>query len=57
MPRRVGDDERAFFGREITIADVERDLLLAFGLETVEQQGEVDGLPGRPECLRILRVS
>ena len=54
MPRRVGDDERALSGREIAITDIDRDLLLAFGLETVEQQGEVDRLPGRSECLRIL---
>ena len=53
MPRRVGDDEGARFGREIAIGDVDRDALLALGLEPVDEQREVDRVVGRAEFLRI----
>ncbi len=54
MARRVGDDELAAGGREETIGDVDRDALLAFGREPVQQQGEIDRVSGRPVLARIL---
>ena len=39
---RVGDDERALVGGEETIGDIDGDALLALGLETVHEEGEVD---------------
>ena len=53
MAGRVGDNERALFGREIAISDVDRDALLAFGLEAVDQKRIVDRLAGRAELLRV----
>ena len=38
----VGDDELALGAREIAVSDVDRDRLLAFGRETVDQQRKVD---------------
>ena len=41
VARRVGDDERcAWLGGEIAVGDVDRDALLALGLEPVDQQRE-----------------
>ena len=53
MARRVGDDERALVGGEIAIGDIDRDALLALGLEAVDQQREVDFLAGRAVLLRV----
>src|SRR6185503_20625137 len=39
---RVGDDELALRGREVAIRDVDRDALLALGLEAVGEECEVD---------------
>ena len=50
---RVGDDERALFGGEIAIGDVDGDALLAFGLEPVDQKRIVDRLACRAELLRV----
>ena len=41
---RVGDDELALARREIAVGDVDRDALLALGLEAVGEEGEVDRL-------------
>ena len=42
VTRRVGDDEGAFVGRKRTIGDVDRDALLAFRLEAVDQKRQVE---------------
>jgi hypothetical protein len=42
VPGRVGDDELAPRRREVAVGDVDRDALLALGLEAVGQQREVD---------------
>ena len=42
MPGRVGDDELALRRREVPIRDIDRDSLLAFGLQAVGEQREVD---------------
>ena len=42
MPRRIGDDEFAARRREIAISHVDGDLLLAFGLQAIDQQREVE---------------
>src|SRR5436853_566257 len=39
---RVGDDELALVGREVAVGDVDRDPLLALGLQAVGQQRQVD---------------
>jgi hypothetical protein len=36
VPGRVDDDERAPLGREVAVRDVDRDALLALGLQAVE---------------------
>ena len=51
---RIGDDEGARFGGEIAIGDIDGDALLAFGLEAVDEQREVDRILGRAELFRIL---
>src|SRR5680860_1154314 len=52
MAWRVGHDELPPGRREIAIGDVDRDALLALGLKTVDQQGEVE-FPA-PRCVRTL---
>ena len=42
VARRIGDDEFPPWRREIAIGDVDGDLLLAFGLQAVDQQREVE---------------
>ena len=42
MARRIGDDEFAARRREIAISDVDGDLLLALGLEAVDQERKVE---------------
>ena len=37
----VGDDELAALGGEVAVGDVDRDALLTFGRQPVEQQGEI----------------
>src|SRR5271165_1965887 len=54
MARRVRDDEGARERREIAIGDIDGDALLALRLETVDQQGEIDGVLG---CTEFFRVS
>ena len=39
---RISDDEAAATGRKIAISDVDRDALLAFRLQPVDQQGEIE---------------
>ena len=41
---RVGDDELALARREVAVGDVDRDALLALGLEAVGEEREVDRL-------------
>ena len=41
MPRRVGDDVFARAGREIAICHVDGDALLALGLQTIGEQGQI----------------
>ena len=53
VPRRVGEDELAARGGEIPVRDVDRDALLALGLEAVGEQREVDR-PGRAVLRRLL---
>ncbi len=53
MAGRIGDDERALFGCEITISDIDGDALFAFSLEPVDQKRIVDIRPGRAEFLRV----
>ena len=50
---RVGDDEVRAGGREIAVGDVDRDALLALGLEPVDEQREIDVLAGRAVAPRI----
>ena len=53
VPRRVGQDELAPRGREVPVRDVDRDALLALGLQAVGEQREVDR-PGRAVLRRLL---
>ena len=48
VARRIGDDEFAARRREIAIGDVDGDLLLALGLQAVDEQREVE----RAACRR-----
>jgi hypothetical protein len=48
VARRVGDDEFPPRGREIAIGDVDGDLLLALGLEPVDQQRKIKRPTPRP---------
>ena len=47
VARRIGHCERPLVGREIPIGDIDRDLLLALVLESVQQQREIDIASGR----------
>jgi len=40
---RVADDELALGRGEVTISHVDRDALLALGLQAVREQGQIDG--------------
>ncbi len=42
VARAVGDDVLALLGVEIAVGDVDRDALLALGLQAVDEQREVD---------------
>ena len=42
VPRGVGDDELALLGGEVAVGDVDRDPLLALGLETVGEERRVE---------------
>jgi hypothetical protein len=53
MPRRVGDDEFALFGREEAIGDVDSDALFALGGEAVDEEREVDLVALRADFLRV----
>jgi hypothetical protein len=44
---RVGDDELPLRRCEEAVGDVDRDALLALGLQPVDEQREVEVLPGR----------
>ena len=52
-PGRVGEDELAPAGREVAVRDVDRDALLALGLQAVGEEREVDR-PGGPVLRRLL---
>jgi hypothetical protein len=47
VSRAVGDDVLATVGVEIAIGDVDRDPLLALGLQAVDEQREIHFAPGR----------
>jgi hypothetical protein len=53
VPRRVGDDEFALRGREVAVRDVDRDALLALGLEAVGEEREVDRLAAGARLERV----
>jgi hypothetical protein len=46
VARGVGNDELALLGGEVAVGDVDRDALLALGLQAVGQQRQVDRLAG-----------
>ena len=53
VARRVGDDELAALGRKEAVGDIDRDALLAFGAEAVEQQREIKRVALGAEAPRI----
>ena len=51
VARAVGDDELALVGVEVAVGDVDRDALLALGLQAVHQQRQVHFAgPSCPTC-------
>ena len=44
MPRGIGDDEATFGRREEAVGNVDGDALFALGLQSVNQQGEIQPL-------------
>ena len=54
VPGAVGDNERAPRGRKKPIGDIDGDALLAFVLQPIEQQREIDILAGRAKAPRLL---
>ena len=46
VPRAVRDDVLAHFGVEVSVSDVDRDALLALGLQAVHEQREVHRVAG-----------
>ena len=53
VARGVGDDELAVLGREEPVGDVDRDALLAFGRQTVEEEREVEVAALRADLGRV----
>jgi hypothetical protein len=53
VPGRVGNDERPDVGAEEAIRDVDRDALLALGLQAVDEQREIQRLALRAELARV----
>ena len=53
VARTVGDDELAPARREVAVRDVDRDALLALGLEAVHQQRQIDLAARRPLPLAV----
>ena len=53
MPRRVGHDVLAPLGREEPVGDVDRDPLLALGLQAVDEQRKIERLALRAELARV----
>ncbi len=53
VARGVGDDELAVLGREEPVRDVDRDALLAFGRQTIEEEGEVEVAALRADLRRV----
>ena len=54
---RIGDDELALRRCEVTVGDIDRDALLALGLEPVGEEREVDRLAAagaRRECVELV---
>ncbi len=54
MPRRVGHDEHTAVGGEESVRDVDRDALLALGLEAVDEQGQIELITRGAELPGIL---
>ena len=42
MPRGVGDNKFALLGREVAVGDIDGNPLLALGLQTVNQQRQIE---------------
>jgi len=53
VPRGVGDDELPARRAEVAPGDVDRDPLLALGLQAVDEEGEIEREAARPEPLRV----
>ena len=53
MPRRIGNDEFAFFGGKESIGHINRDALFALGNKTVDQQREIYVLPLGADLLAV----
>ncbi len=45
MARAIGHDKLALFGAEEPVGHIDRDALLAFGSQSIDQQGEIDFRP------------
>ena len=50
---RVGNDEFALRRGEKAVSDINGDALFAFGVQAIDQQGEVDFLPLRAVAARV----
>ena len=48
VARSVRDDEFSFGRREVAVCDIDRDALLAFGLQAVGQEREIDAFAAAP---------
>ena len=55
MPWRVGDDEFPLLGREVAVRDINRDALLAFGSQAIDQQRKVEFTAAGTDAARVGR--
>ena len=53
VPRRIGDNEFALLGREEAVSHINRDALLPLGLETIQQEREIDLVASCPVLAAI----
>ena len=54
VPRGVGDNKFAFLGREIAIGDIDGDALLAFSLQAIHQQRQIQFFTLRAVTLTVI---
>ncbi len=54
VPGSIGNDETALGGGKKTIRNIDGDALLAFGLQAVDQEGEIDRFTLRAVPARVL---